>query len=565
MVDSKGAIVGLKDFEAATNSAASSTSNLAKETTEITNKLGQQSRSFNLAGAAALSLSQGISDIPYGFRGIANNIGQTITLFGMLSSTTNAATGAAYGLVGAIKAVWSALMGPMGLVFLLQGLLAVIQMFEDRAAKAARETSALAKQEEKMAVATARANEKLKQGNTLLEDKKRLLKDIIELNDAALSQLEAETIFSLGNKQKELVIQNEILQGDREKLALTASLGAENHNAALEAFNDQLKVVRLLNQEITLNEEILAAIKEARVEKGKSNINSKKEKFNPSEYEAFMKEFRRSQLEGRAKELADTMAFYDEKLEAALKSGNDEILSLEQVETAKKEIRVAMVNDIRALEDKWAQEDNKRENEIYNRHKDIMDRWDKLQESKRLAAARAEQKRLEDEKIAFNKRIDNIDFWVNASGMAASAVSDIMGANASKQIKDEKKLFEHRKDVAVRGTIIDTLVAAQKAFSSQLIAGEPTSYIRASVAAAAALAQGAARVAQIKAERFRGDEGGGGSNPSSDEELPLVSTTGFSNLAGGESPNKAIRVYVLENDVRVVGDKVARTKVRARV
>lgn len=66
------------------------------------------------------------------------------------------------------------------------------------------------------------------------------------------------------------------------------------------------------------------------------------------------------------------------------------------------------------------------------------------------------------------------------------------------------------KSASIAQTTIDTYVGAQKAFNSQFIPGDPTSFIRAGIAAASAVATGIANVKAILSTPTPGEGGAGG-------------------------------------------------------
>jgi hypothetical protein len=74
----------------------------------------------------------------------------------------------------------------------------------------------------------------------------------------------------------------------------------------------------------------------------------------------------------------------------------------------------------------------------------------------------------------------------------------------------QKQAFEQQKAFATVSAIIDTYLAAQKAFTSQFIPGDPSSLFRAQVAAGVAIATGLARVAVIRSQQFNNPNTGGG-------------------------------------------------------
>jgi hypothetical protein len=158
------------------------------------------------------------------------------------------------------------------------------------------------------------------------------------------------------------------------------------------------------------------------------------------------------------------------------------------------------------------------------------------------------------------------------TGSALSLINDLKSLNSiyDKDNKDAaKKAFDREQALAAVSTIIETYLSASKAYASQLIPGDPTSVVRAQIAAGVAVASGLARLAVIKSQKFDGDAGsgttGGGSGgnvPTSfgtfaPAGTPQIPTTGGSGGTGGAQtgtggPGKGERVvktYVLAGDV----------------
>jgi hypothetical protein len=96
---------------------------------------------------------------------------------------------------------------------------------------------------------------------------------------------------------------------------------------------------------------------------------------------------------------------------------------------------------------------------------------------------------------------------------AKSLLNDLSELNqiyASDNEVAAKQAFEQQKLLATATAIIDTYLAAQKAYASQIIPGDPTSLVRAQVAAGIAIATGLARVAVIRAQQYNSPTTGGG-------------------------------------------------------
>jgi len=137
-----------------------------------------------------------------------------------------------------------------------------------------------------------------------------------------------------------------------------------------------------------------------------------------------------------------------------------------------------------------------------------------------------------------------------------------------------KKSFNRNKALSIVETLITTFTAAQKAFASQLIVGDPTSIIRGQIAAGIAVAGGLARVAAISATKFNSSAptpptpsasaaagSGGGSVPA--PQFNIVGQSGTNQLAqsiGGQF-DQPIRAYVVGGDV-TTSQQLQRQRVR---
>lgn len=201
--------------------------------------------------------------------------------------------------------------------------------------------------------------------------------------------------------------------------------------------------------------------------------------------------------------------------------------------------------------------------------------------------------------------VDTVEMWAKAAGDALSALGSINEAKADelgrrltdldKEIEgartaqqraelikrrtaleaEQKKVFEKNKKLQIAQTIVNTTASAAAAFGSQLIVGDPTSVIRAGIAAAAVAASGIAQVKKIKATQFEstqppsstdlpsiGDGGGGGEDTGS-------STPGFNPLVldflNKRSEQQLPRAYVLSGDVEKASEARARVEELARL
>ena len=151
-----------------------------------------------------------------------------------------------------------------------------------------------------------------------------------------------------------------------------------------------------------------------------------------------------------------------------------------------------------------------------------------------------------------------------ATDSALGTISALKELNAIFDEDNEeaaKKSFNRNKALSIVETLITTFTAAQKAYASQLIVGDPTSIIRGQIAAGIAVAGGLARVAAISATKFNSSgvepsvpsassaAGSGGSVPA--PQFNIVGQSGTNQLAqsiGGQF-DQPIRAYVVGQDV----------------
>ena len=103
---------------------------------QLTASMLEGSSATGLHAASAMELGRVFSDAPYGIRGVANNISQLGSLMAQAATTTDAATGKAIGMTGAMKGLWKSLMGPLGILLAFQAVVAAIEYFSGKASEA---------------------------------------------------------------------------------------------------------------------------------------------------------------------------------------------------------------------------------------------------------------------------------------------------------------------------------------------------------------------------------------------------------------------------------------------
>lgn len=162
--------------------------------------------------------------------------------------------------------------------------------------------------------------------------------------------------------------------------------------------------------------------------------------------------------------------------------------------------------------------------------------------------------RIEIDKKEADAKIENA---ARVSGLLAG-VADLVGKNTAAG-----------KATAIAATTIDTYLGAQKAYTSQLIPGDPSSPIRAALAAALAVAGGIKNVRAIVRTPVPGGKGGASApdvSASAPGVVPAVPTLGTSPVTalGQVMQNQPpLRAYVVESDVTGTQKRVADIERRA--
>ena len=197
---------------------------------------------------------------------------------------------------------------------------------------------------------------------------------------------------------------------------------------------------------------------------------------------------------------------------------------------------------------------------------------ERLKKQKEAADARDKLRKEElDKEKAFRQQMQDL-----ATDSALGVISSLKELNSiydSENKAAAEKAFNRQKSLNIAETIVATYSAAQKAFNSQFIAGDPTALSRAVLAASVATAGGLARVAAIKAQKFQwtdkepstpsasGAAAGGGSIPQ--PQFNIVGQSGTNQLAAGIGAqfNQPLRAYVVGGEV-TTAQQLERQRVR---
>jgi len=112
-------------------------SDISKGTQGASKEMNKLRSASGGATTSVLELGRVVSDAPYGIRGMANNVSQLASNMLFTSQQIDKTTGKAIGFGGVIKDMRKVFMGPLGVLFAIQAVVAAVDYFYGSATKAA--------------------------------------------------------------------------------------------------------------------------------------------------------------------------------------------------------------------------------------------------------------------------------------------------------------------------------------------------------------------------------------------------------------------------------------------
>jgi len=113
-----------------------SNKDLSNSITPLNKKLQGTETASGGAATSVLELGRVVSDAPYGIRGMANNVSQLSSNILFSAQQIDKATGKVVGFTGVIKGMGKAFMGPLGILFAIQAVIAAVDFFYGSTKKA---------------------------------------------------------------------------------------------------------------------------------------------------------------------------------------------------------------------------------------------------------------------------------------------------------------------------------------------------------------------------------------------------------------------------------------------
>lgn len=581
----------LTKVKVSTAQASKATDNLGKKNLDMMSKAG-------LAGATLTEVGRTISDMPYGIRGVANNLSQLSTLFITLVSTTG-------GLTNAIKLLKMQLSGPLGIVLAFQAVIAALDYFAGKSKNANDELDRLGNRFGESASKLRTYKDVLNDSTISEEEKKHVIREVkretgdlnVELD--ANNQLTSESTRLLDKNINKLLEQAEVravldrlteLNSDKLKLEykLRQELGNE-YSMFINTLNEAGRVaggaggligalgldeVKTLKGDITdIDTEIADLLKSLRGKSldvfkdfkkgGKSrqiidDFNTWWTKQMDNLYDAQSVGFMHQMENDRFQRSNNVNMMIDDRKKKEKKAFDDGIISQEEY-------------NFRILELEYLQTEKLKQINIETDEAIAQFRFENLMRDMEFAGQigdkffDAEISREERKTTLMNNQLKERLKGENLSAKERESINGQIERNEENLQKKRDKLaerqFKLQKAMNIAFALVETYRGAQLAYTSQLIPGDPTSVPRAQIAAAIATAMGLANVAAIARQQFVpsavGGAGGGSGGSSSGgrtieaPDFNVVGTTASSQLAetvaGAQS--KPTRAYVVGKDI----------------
>ena len=126
-----------KSFEQADKAFLKLQKDVAKGLPKATKEVNNLRTASGGATTSVLELGRVVSDAPYGIRGMANNVSQLASNMLFTSQQIDKTTGKAIGFKGVLKDMGKSFMGPLGVLFAIQAVVAAVDYFYGGATKAA--------------------------------------------------------------------------------------------------------------------------------------------------------------------------------------------------------------------------------------------------------------------------------------------------------------------------------------------------------------------------------------------------------------------------------------------
>lgn len=535
-----------------------------------------------IAGSTVTEFGRLVSDLPYGIQGIANNLSQLGSMFTLLTIEASKMNNGLSTTKNTMNLLWAQITGPVGILVAFQGLIAALDYFSRRTKEANKELEQFNDNIVFQAKGASDFLGILEDENVANEKKVEIIKGLVSVNKDLKKAIDAGgdplqvTVNYLRNLNEEVKLRERLLS-----LEKSFSTEYKNINPTREVY---LKNQERIN-EITTGAAKITGRAAAVTLDGLEKQNKAIKEIIDLRVEEAALIGRRSQLLGEEGVVKDTDidAFYDFGKDSYFnfKDGFTDAFIDEGFEGFFKVFKpeeqdpyFPYVNLLKLEGDLAIEQERENARRLYEEKKkslaknaelidtvvrglgafnDILnaqaDRELAIEENKTTKLNDQLKRRLANEQLTADQR-DRINQQIARND---TKLIEIQNEIARKQFKRDKAF-------KIAMAIGDTASSALKAYSSQLLPFDPTSIVRAKIAAGIATAFGLAQVAALTRLKYTeqglptpnltSQTGGAGLGEGA-PEFNVVGAAGQNQLAEAiaSTQSQPVKAYVVSEDV----------------
>tara|TARA_S200002703_G_scaffold110124_1_gene95821 strand:- start:3906 stop:5708 length:1803 start_codon:yes stop_codon:yes gene_type:complete len=407
-----------------------------------------------------------------------------------------------------------------------------------------------------LTVQRAKDRAEIKEQNMIAEDTTRTLEEreaaaqkAIDIEKGLMAERERIAAEELRIAQEKADM-SDSLDDDLDRLAeLEANLiNIRTESVELQTtLNNKLNTIR--NEAARKAEEEAKRIADAAAEKAKAEADAAAAivKAEQEVIDALDARDRQS-LDARTKEILALEDFYNAQLDKA--GENAELVA--QIEAQREQELADMRERFRVEDAEKAEEARLKKEEAEKAATEKALEAQQKADEEATAISLAEQERREQFEEQHQQQLASLK--ESAAAGTFSILKNLTAASEKDTEEGAKKAFKRNQAISVAETLVNTYMAAQKAYASQILPGDPTSPVRATIAAGIAVASGLANVAKIKSQKFTGGgstdagTGGGGVPGGGGVQSVGVDVGSLVPTAGQETP-EPVRAYVVSNEI----------------
>ena len=554
--------------------ATAATKEFVNSSKELGKALDKQRDKTGLAGAAVVEIGRTISDSNYGFTAMANNISQLSTLMTTLIATSG-------GVKAGFRELGKALAGPLGIIVVFQVAIALLERFSKNSKSAANALDGIEKASGSAGTKLTILKKTIDDNNISLEEKQRAIAAANEEYKGLNLQLDAngkltdDSTAAIDRKieaLKRLAKANAYLK-ELEKLYGELALSAtKTDNEFVSTANNIGKVLGQLGQTGGLLDVMIGTEQENR-ERIQEQIKSLIALIESEELvDEMFGANKNGSLKRKTKEkikkiAAEIIGTTIDQMRALQKEGDsiiDRLIGEEPSEWAERQLKENAKKALEGLKEIDIEEESPFGTTLdfyVQQAAAATDSIAMLFDSAFEADMVREQNKTTELNNELRDRLRN----ENISKDERKKIQNEIAANDErlrlKQEETAKKRFKVEKALRISMAIMDTYSSALRAYATQLVPGDPTSFVRAEIARAVTVAMGLANVASIAMQKFVtsasgtpagvGGIGGGSGGGTQPPDFNIVGASPSNQLAAavGGQFQQPVKAYVVSKDV----------------